>query len=79
MAVRAAAPPCTQNLAKVQLQEDNAARAGAIAGPFVTAGRAQSPAALRGRADACMMALCKQLTSDWPNSFMQVRACDRRD
>lgn len=30
------------------------------------------PSELRGRADECMMALCRLLTTDWPTAFLQV-------
>ncbi|GAX83969.1 hypothetical protein CEUSTIGMA_g11393.t1 [Chlamydomonas eustigma] len=41
-------------------------------GPFLAGGRIESGAILRGLADECMLAMCKQLSKDWPTSFLQV-------
>ncbi|EFJ47320.1 hypothetical protein VOLCADRAFT_120968 [Volvox carteri f. nagariensis] len=48
------------------------ARSKVVAGPFYPSGRVQAAKVLKGRLDECMMRLCKQLSDDWPNSFMQV-------
>ncbi|GLC33522.1 hypothetical protein PLESTM_000080500 [Pleodorina starrii] len=47
-------------------------RSKVVAGPFYPSGRVHQSKVLKGRVDECMMRLCKQLSDDWPNSFMQV-------
>ncbi|KAL6759204.1 hypothetical protein V8C86DRAFT_1351378 [Haematococcus lacustris] len=55
-----------------RLQHEMAARAASLAGPFVPSGRADPLAMMRGRAEDCMLALCRQLSDDWPTAFLQV-------
>jgi hypothetical protein len=58
----------------VRLAEENAARATALAGPFVPTGKPDAHALMRGRADDAMLALCRTLSKDWPTAFLQVGA-----
>ena len=44
-------------------------------GPFLAGGKFDAKANLRGLADECMLLMCKQLSKDWPSSFLQVSPC----
>ena len=44
-----------------------------LSGPFLAGGKFDVGKNLRGLADHCMLSLCKQLSSDWPTAFLQVK------
>ncbi|KXZ54593.1 hypothetical protein GPECTOR_4g658 [Gonium pectorale] len=62
------ADACTAAMAA----HNDMARSRVVAGPFYPSGRINYTKVLRGRLDECMMGLCKQLSADWPRSFLQV-------
>ncbi|PNH10444.1 hypothetical protein TSOC_002837 [Tetrabaena socialis] len=47
-------------------------RSKVVAGPFYPSGRVHQMTALKGRLDECMMGLCRQMSADWPQGFLQI-------